>query len=220
MVDFQHGVPPISRYDPNRIEGTAQGQAMDGDKNPAPWARVTGKGVYPVEHAWMLLLPLRRLICPPGMLIRRMGITRGDRVLEIGCGPGYFSPAVARACAHLTLFDFQSGMLDIAERRLKRQRLKNYSRQQGDAKALPFADGAFDLAFMVTVLGEVGDADAALREAARVLKPGGRLSVTEIKGDPDFVPREELKQRAAKAGLVFEKSFGPGFYYTANFMRR
>ncbi len=190
---------------------------MDGDGNATPWARVAGKGVYPVEHAWMLLLPLRRLICPPGMLIRRMGATRADRVLEIGSGPGYFSPAVARACAHLTLFDFQDGMLDIAERRLTRRHLTNYSRQQGDAKALPFADGAFDLAFLVTVLGEVGDMDAALRVAARVLKPGGRLSVTEIKGDPDFVPRGELKQRAAKAGLAFEKSFGPRFYYTANF---
>jgi ubiquinone/menaquinone biosynthesis C-methylase UbiE len=73
---------------------------------------------------------------------------------------------------------------------------------------------------MVTVLGEVGDADAALREAARVLKPGGRLSVTEQMGDPDFISREELKMRAAKTSLAFERDFGPRFFYTANFLKR
>jgi ubiquinone/menaquinone biosynthesis C-methylase UbiE len=188
-------------------------------KRDDAWARVTGKGIYPVEYASMLLNPLRNLICPPSLLIRRMALKPADHVLEIGCGPGYFSPSVAKSLTrgHLTLFDYQPGMLEIAEKRLKSRGLSNYACYQGDAKALPFAEGAFDLAFMVTVLGEVGDADAALREAARVLKKGGRLSVTEIFGDPDFVPREELKRRAAKAGLVFEKSFGPRFYYTCNF---
>ncbi|HEY2069447.1 MAG TPA: methyltransferase domain-containing protein [Rhizomicrobium sp.] len=191
----------------------------DGGKDAAPWSRVTGKGVYPVEHAWMLLLPLRRLICPPAMLIRRMRLARTDRVLEIGCGPGYFSPAVARRVSHLTLFDYQDGMLDIAEKRLKRRGLENHARQRGDAKALPFADGTFDTAFMVTVLGEVGDAGAALREAGRVLKPGGRLSITEVKGDPDFVPLDTLTALAAASGLSLEQRFGPRFYYTANFRK-
>jgi ubiquinone/menaquinone biosynthesis C-methylase UbiE len=190
------------------------------DKHSA-WSRVTGKGVYPVEHAWMLLLPLRRLICPPSLLIRRMGLARSDQVLEIGSGPGYFSPAVARRLTHgrLTLFDSQPGMLAIAERRLKRRRLSNYDIRQGDAKALPFAENLFDAAFLVTVLGETGDAQASLHEAARVLKPGGLLSVTEIKGDPDFVPLDALAILAEKAGLTVARSFGPRFYYTANFRK-
>jgi len=191
------------------------------DQEKDAWARVTGKGVYPVEYASMLLNPLRNLICPPFLLIRRMGVKPADRVLEIGCGPGYFSPAIARALpqGRLTLFDYQAGMLDIAQARLTQRGLTNFERHQGDAKALPFADAAFDLAFMVTVLGEVGGADVALREAMRVLKPDGRLSITEIFGDPDFVARAELKQRAAKADLVFERSFGLRFYYTSNFRK-
>ncbi len=193
---------------------------MSDPKNES-WARLTGKGVYPVEYASMLLNPLRNLICPPALLIRRMGLKPTDRVLEVGCGPGYFSPAVARALAQgsLTLFDFQDGMLQIAAKRVHERGLSNFESRQGDAKAMPFADNTFDIAFMVTVLGEVGDADAALREALRVLRPGGRLSVTEVFGDPDFVPREDLKSRAAKAGLVFERSFGVSFYYTCNFRK-
>jgi len=184
------------------------------------WARVAGKGLYPVEYARWLLTPWRRLILPPSRIVKRLGLKPDDRVLEIGCGPGYFSPAVAKACGHLTLFDCQDGMLDIAQERLKARGLSNFARAPGDAKALPFADSSFDAAFMVTVLGEVGDAGAALREAARVLKPGGRLSVTEQMGDPDFISREELKMCAAKTTLAFERHFGPRFFYTANFLKR
>lgn len=187
----------------------------------APRDRLVGKGVYPVEYAGALLTPFRRLIFPPGRLIRLMRLNRDDQVLEIGCGPGYFSPSVTRYLKHgrLTLFDFQDAMLDIAEARLKSRGLSNYVRVQGDAKALPFADGQFDAAFMVTVLGEVGGVDAALSEAVRVLKPNGRLSITEQFGDPDFVSVRTLERSASTAGLVFERRFGPRFFYTANFRK-
>ena len=190
------------------------------EKNDA-WARMAGKGIYPVEYASVLLNPLRQLICPPWLLIRRMHIDVADEVLEIGCGPGYFSPSVARKLARgrLTIFDYQDGMLDIAEARLKKRILSNYIRLQGDAAKLPFPSNSFDLAFMVTVLGEVGDADATLREALRVLKPGGRLSITEVFGDPDFISRDKLLKLATLNGFRFERSFGPRFYYTSNFRK-
>ena len=190
------------------------------EKNDA-WARMVGKGIYPLEYASVLLNPLRQLICPPWLLIRRMRLNVDDEVLEIGCGPGYFSPSVARKLARgrLTIFDYQDGMLDIAEARLKKRGLSNYIRQQGDAAKLPFASNSFDLAFMVTVLGEVGDANVALREALRVLKPGGRLSIMEVFGDPDFVSRDKILKLATLTGLRFERSLGPRFYYTSNFRK-
>jgi ubiquinone/menaquinone biosynthesis C-methylase UbiE len=191
-----------------------------GRENDA-WSRVTGKGVFPVEYASTLTTPWRRLIFRPSRLLRLLRLKPSDHVLEIGCGPGYFSPEIARFLKRgtLTLFDYQDGMLDIAEARLKERRLSNYLRQQGDAKALPFLDARFDAAFMVTVLGEVGDAGAALREALRVLKPGGRLSVTEQFGDPDFVSRRALVELAAAAGFALEGRFGPAFFYTCNFIK-
>jgi len=193
---------------------------VSSDKDSA-WARVTGKGIYPVEYARWLLTPWRRLISPPSMIVGRLALRPTDRVLEIGCGPGYFSPIVARALPQglLTIFDFQDGMLDFAERRLKARGLRNFARLQGDARALPFQDASFEVAFMVTVLGEVDDPDAALGEAFRVLRSGGLLSVTEMFGDPDRIDFEDLLKRAAAAGFVFERRFGPRFFYTANFRK-
>lgn len=188
---------------------------------PTPRERLTGKGVYPVEYAGVLLTPFRRLIFPPGRLIKLMRPRQSDQVLEIGCGPGYFSPAVANYLHRgtLTLFDYQDAMLDIAEQRLKERGVANYVRVQGDAKALPFADSQFDVAFMITVLGEVGSIDAALSEAGRVLKPGGLLSITEQFGDPDFIGLSMLRSAAINAGMIFERRFGPRFFYTANFRK-
>jgi ubiquinone/menaquinone biosynthesis C-methylase UbiE len=204
-----------------RTGSRAGRKAVADDKNLTAWQHLSGKGIYPAKYAVWLLLPFRAIQLSPTRL-RRLALKSSDTVLEIGCGPGYFSPALARHLSEgkLVLFDYQSAMLDIAERRLKRRKLFNYERHQGDAKALPFADASFDAAFLVTVLGEVGDADAALREAARVLKPGGRLSVSELAGDPDYVRFDVLKPMAEGAGLVFERKFGPRFAYTANFVRR
>lgn len=62
---------------------------------------------------------------------------------------------------------------------------------------------------MITVLGEVPDRAAAVREAARVLRPGGRFSSTEAVGDPDRVKQTELDELAALAGLAKGESW-PG----------
>ena len=69
----------------------------------------------------------------------------------------------------------------------------------GDAQALPFDDDAFDAAVLVTVLGEIPDQEQALREIARVLRPGGRLVVGELFGDPHMVTvRQAARPRARR----------------------
>ena len=184
-------------------------------------ARLTGPGVYPVAYAHWLVHPLRRVICPAQMIVGRLGLRPTDQVLEIGAGPGYFSPRVAKELpqGHLTLYDLQAEMLALAAARLRKHGCRNYDIIEGNAARLPFADARFDVAFMVTVLGEVDDRQAAVAEAVRVLKPGGRLSVTEMWGDPDFVTVAELASRASDAGPQFEQQFGPRWYYTCNFLK-
>src|SRR5215472_4747496 len=105
-----------------------------------PWQRLTGPGRYPVEYARWLLNPLRCLIMPPGQIARCLQLRSTDRVLEVGCGPGFFSPPIARRldAGHLALFDAQAPMLEMARQRMAKQRLANFTSICGSADSLPF----------------------------------------------------------------------------------
>jgi len=169
-----------------------------------------GKGrIYPARHAAQLLNPLRHLIVSPSRIVRALGLEPTDRVLEIGCGPGWFSPTVARAVpsGRLIAFDIQIEMLRMAEQRVVAAGAA-CSCVQGSAIVLPFRDASIDVAFMVSVLGETGDCAATLREIRRVLVAGGRLTICEIRNDADFIPRATLRALAAAAGFAPEVSAG------------
>jgi ubiquinone/menaquinone biosynthesis C-methylase UbiE len=173
------------------------------DDQQTPWRRFAGPGMYPAKYASLLVSPLRNLISPPSRIADRLQLASTDRVLEVGCGPGFFSPTVARRLinGHLTIFDAQQSMLEMAVQRIEQRGLANFSGTVGQAEALPFADESFDVVFMVTVLGEVPNRAAALMEVARVLRPRGKFSSTEAAGDPDYVKRAELDALAKHAGL-------------------
>jgi ubiquinone/menaquinone biosynthesis C-methylase UbiE len=134
----------------------------------------------------------------------------GERILEIGPGTGYYTADLASRLdgGTLEIFDIQQEMLDHAMRGVESRGLVNVRATRGDAQALPYEDESFDGAILVTVLGEIPDQEAALREIARVLKSGGRLVVGELFGDPHMVTSGKLRERAASAGLRFERRLG------------
>jgi ubiquinone/menaquinone biosynthesis C-methylase UbiE len=144
----------------------------------------------------------------------------GERILEVGPGTGYYTLEVAEwvgSEGSVEILDVQQEMLDHTMRRAMERGTANITPTLADATRMPYEDGSFDAAFLVTVLGEVPDQDAALRELARVLKPGGRLIVGELLGDPHYVTLSSMRLRAAATGLSYEQRSGSALGYFARF---
>jgi ubiquinone/menaquinone biosynthesis C-methylase UbiE len=142
----------------------------------------------------------------------------GERVLEIGPGTGYYTLDMATWVGPdgtVEIFDLQQKFLDHVTSRAAERGLANVVPTQGDATALPYEDASVDAVALTAVLGEIPDPVAALREIRRVLKPGGRLVVGELFGDPHFTTRASLEHQAAEAGLTFETRSGNWFAYFA-----
>ncbi|MBX3270081.1 MAG: methyltransferase domain-containing protein [Sandaracinaceae bacterium] len=93
---------------------------------------------------------------------------RGRRVLEVGCGTGLLLSRVAPLAAEAVGVDLSPGMLE-------RARARGLDVVEGSATRLPFEDAAFDLVFSFKVLAHVEPIEHALREAARVVRPGGHV---------------------------------------------
>jgi protein-L-isoaspartate O-methyltransferase len=185
---------------------------------------VVGAGVWWRKHPSACPYGQRFWIEAPHPFITRdrlfeaLGLRAGETVLEVGPGTGYYTLAVAEVLAPagiLHIVDLQPQMLDHTTRRAREAGIDNVVAREGDARRLPYDDTTFDAAYLVAVLGEIPDQDAALRELSRVLRPGGRIVVGELFGDPHMVTARALRSRAQAAGLRFERRVGPPFGYFA-----
>ena len=136
----------------------------------------------------------------------------GERILEVGVGTGYYSLDLAEwvgGAGTIELFDLQREMLDHVAERAGERGLANLVATQGDATDLPYEDGSIDAVVLTAVLGEIPDREAAVAEIARVLRPGGRLVVGELFGDPHFTTPGQVERLGVAAGLVLEERSGP-----------
>ncbi len=116
---------------------------------------------------------------------------------DLGCGTGQVAAALAPFVARVIAVDRSGEMLQAARRRVRDA--GNVDVRRGDLEALPIADGDLDAATLLLVLNHVPDPAAALAEAARVLRPGGRLVIS------DMLPhdREEYRQQMGHVWLGF-----------------
>jgi arsenite methyltransferase len=102
----------------------------------------------------------------------------GERVLDVGCGPGFFVAELLDAVGTegwVTGVDMEPTMLAVAAKRAEGH--DNVAFYQAQATSLPVPDGMFDAAVSVQVLEYVQDVSAALAEMYRALRPGGRVVV-------------------------------------------
>ena len=111
-------------------------------------------------------------------VVEALRLRRGERVLEIGCGGGFYTAEVAR-CVGPT---GQVGAIDLSADQIAAARshcadLAWVSCRVADAVALPYEDGAFDVVYGVQVFEYVTPLETALHEVRRVLRPGGRCAI-------------------------------------------
>lgn len=127
-----------------------------------------------------------------------LGATSGERILDVGCGPGFYCAEVLEevgADGGVVGLDMSPQMLVLAERRCANY--ENVEFREAEATALPVEDAAFDGALCVQVLEYVRDVPAALAELHRAVRPGGRIVVWDVdwatvswhSSDPDRMTR-------------------------------
>jgi len=111
-----------------------------------------------------------------------LALKSGDRVLELGCGNGTFLPRLATAVGssgQVLGVDHSQEFIELARRRVNSAGLDRVQLEVADAYQLPFEDASFDAAHCERVLMHLADPTAALRELARVVRPGGRIVAAE-----------------------------------------
>ncbi len=115
----------------------------------------------------------------------RLGIRRGDRLLDVGCGGGRHTFEAHRRGADVVAFDMDRGELGSVAGMCAAMRAENQvpagagsAAVSGDATAMPFADGSFDKVIAAEVFEHILDDQRAMNEVARVLRPGGVAAVT------------------------------------------
>jgi len=175
----------------------------------------------PRQLLGILDIPVRDFILSREELLRRSGLKSGQDVLEVGCGTGFYtikaSEIVKEGMVHS--LDIQDLALSKVRKKVEESNIKNVMLIMADAKNLPFKDEAFDLAFLVTVIGEIPKREIALKELYRVLKPNGLLSITEFLPDPHYVMRRNLISLVKRLGFNQTEKYGNFFCYTVNFQK-
>jgi ubiquinone/menaquinone biosynthesis C-methylase UbiE len=134
-----------------------------------------------------------------------LGIAAGERVLEVGCGSGVVLRDVARRVTpggRAVGLDPSPALLAVARELAAAAGLAGLVElHEGDARSLPFGDGAFDAVLAVTALVHIPDAERVIAEMVRVVRPGGRVGVFDRDNDTYFVshPDRALTRRIVAA---------------------
>jgi demethylmenaquinone methyltransferase/2-methoxy-6-polyprenyl-1,4-benzoquinol methylase len=139
--------------------------------------------------------------------VRAARVQPGDTVVDVACGTGDLTELFARSpAARVTGVDFTPQMLDVARAKIARRPHAQRSKvmyEEGDAQNLRFADASADVVSIAFGIRNVADPARAVREFARILRPGGRLVILEF-GTPSFPPARILNN--LYCGLVMPRT--------------
>jgi ubiquinone/menaquinone biosynthesis C-methylase UbiE len=119
------------------------------------------------------------------MLIEMSGVSGGDQVLDVACGPGLVACAFAPHARQVTGIDITPAMIEQARKLQGERQLENLIWQVGDVLPLPFPDASFSVVLTRYSMHHFLNPDAVLAEMVRVCRPGGRVMVADVVLPPE-----------------------------------
>lgn len=155
-------------------------------------------------------------------IIRLLKVEPGMQVLDAGCGPGRLTIPLAKAVAPtgtVIALDLQEEMLKKVSKKAAVAGIQNIHLIRGKLGEGVLPKSIFDRALLVTVLGEIPDQEAALKELLEGLKSGGILSISEVIFDPHFQTSEKVTSLAISVGFQQIHLFGNRLAYTLHFQK-
>jgi ubiquinone/menaquinone biosynthesis C-methylase UbiE len=161
-----------------------------------------GDGVYQIENLKSMPQGVVSFGC--GNPVALANLLPGDTALDLGSGAGLDCFLAAHAVGpggHIIGVDFTQVMIDRATENAAKLGLTNVSFRLGDIEALPFDDATVDVVISNCVINLAPDKDAVFREALRVLRPGGRLMVSDILLTRPAT-QEEMDDMALRSGCI------------------
>jgi thioredoxin reductase/predicted methyltransferase len=179
---------------------------MHGDGGGAGHGHGHGHGVLDPARTERLLGEQRRASLPPEPTLRAAGVVPGQTVVDLGCGPGYFTlPAAALVGPRGTVYgvDAEPEMVEACRRRAADAGAQHVRVIRSHGEHVPLPDAIADLVLIAWVLHEVQDRVAFLRQARRLLKPGGGAALIEFrKQDGLWGPPMEVRLSEAEVAAV------------------
>jgi ubiquinone/menaquinone biosynthesis C-methylase UbiE len=137
-----------------------------------------------------------------------LDIQPGEAVLDVGCGTGVMLPSFVEAAGpggSVTGLDHAVAFLARANQRLRDAGMADrVNLVRGDAVAIPFDDGTFDISHVERVLMHLTDPDAVIREMVRVTRPGGRVACAEVYAHGASIDHidHELEEMGGRAAVT------------------
>ena len=116
-------------------------------------------------------------------------------VADLGCGEGYLTIETSRWASKVIAVDRSKTVLDRARELASRRKVSNVTWKKGELEKLPLGDASVDLALMSQALHHAADPAKALKEAARILAPGGRVLVLDLREHDERWVKDRLGDR-------------------------
>jgi SAM-dependent methyltransferase len=116
-------------------------------------------------------------------------------VADLGCGEGYLTVETARWAKHVTAVDRSAGVLARAKALAGRKKMSNITWKKGELEKLPIETGTMDVAVLSQALHHANEPAESIKEASRILKPGGRLLILDLRPHDETWVREKLGDR-------------------------